>query len=182
MLPSPDTYNDIARAIQLALAPVFLLTGIAGLLNVMAGRLARIIDRGRTLTESESGGDLSEPEHLALELQRLERRRHFTSVAITACTFSALLVCVGIPALFLEGMLDAPLNWLIGALFTAAMLALVVGLAYFLREVHLATKKRAYSNVGGQVIPRTPSIPSRLHSRPGVNAGAGGTPRKRNPR
>jgi hypothetical protein len=45
-------FDDVARAIQLALAPVFLLTGIAGLLNVMAGRLARIIDRGRYLTET----------------------------------------------------------------------------------------------------------------------------------
>jgi len=50
MAPAPDSFNDIARAIQLALAPVFLLTGIAGMLNAMAGRLSRIIV-GRALTE-----------------------------------------------------------------------------------------------------------------------------------
>ncbi|MEP6793263.1 MAG: DUF2721 domain-containing protein, partial [Saprospiraceae bacterium] len=46
-----ETINDISGAIQLALGPVFLLTGIAGMLNVMSGRLSRIIDRGRTLME-----------------------------------------------------------------------------------------------------------------------------------
>jgi hypothetical protein len=138
MAPTPDNFNDIAKAIQLALAPVFLLTGISGMLNVMAGRLSRIIDRGRALTEGRSEVPPSEHVSLKLERQTLERRRHLTSIAITSCTISALLVCMVIAVLFLEVMLGAPLIWLIGVLFTAAMLALVVGLAYFLREVHLA--------------------------------------------
>jgi Protein of unknown function (DUF2721) len=138
MAPVPDNFNDIARAIQLALAPVFLLTGIAGMLNVMTGRLARIIDRGRTLTEGQSSTAASERDSIGLRLQNLERRRHLTSVAITSFTIAALVVCVVIATLFVEVMLGAPLKWLIGALFTTAMLALVVGLAFFLREVHLA--------------------------------------------
>lgn len=140
MAPSPDNLNDIAKAIQLALAPVFLLTGIAGMLNVMAGRLSRIIDRGRALTEGQS--DLMTPGHdsIVQEHQSLDRRRHFTSIAITASTISALLVCMVIATLFLEVMLDAPLKWLVGALFTAAMLALVVGLTFFLREVQLSMR------------------------------------------
>ena len=137
MTPTPDSFNDIGRAIQLALAPVFLLTGIAGILNVMAGRLARIIDRGRALTEGQSGTS-SEQDSVVIEQQSLEQRRHFTSIAITACTIAALLVCVVIAALFLEVMLNAPFKWVIGTLFAAAMLALVIGLAFFLREVHLA--------------------------------------------
>jgi uncharacterized protein DUF2721 len=138
MAATPAAFDDIARAIQLALAPVFLLTGIAGMLNVMAGRLSRIIDRGRALTERRTA--LTPPEQDALDREQrcLERRRHFTSVAITACTIAALLVCTVIAALFVEVLLTAPLRWLIGILFTGAMLALVVGLAFFLREVHLA--------------------------------------------
>jgi hypothetical protein len=132
--------GDVAHAIQLALAPVFLLTGIAGILNVMAGRLARIIDRGRQLTEHPMSMELQQGERVQVELQSLERRRHLASAAITACTFSALLVCTVIVALFLEVMLQAELKWVLGLLFTGATLALVVGLAYFLREVHLATR------------------------------------------
>lgn len=135
---NPDHFTDVTKAIQLALGPVFLLTGIAGMLNVMAGRLSRIIDRGRALTER-----LATPTQapaLERELHLLETRRHFTSVAITACTVAALLVCLVIATLFLEAMLDAPLKWLVGSLFMASTLALVVGLAFFLREVHLATQ------------------------------------------
>lgn len=136
MIAAPDSLIDVSKAIQLALAPVFLLTGIAGILNVIATRLARIIDRGRALTE----GRVTQPDRskLAFELNNLEHRRHFASVAITACTIAALLLCMVIGTLFLEVMLDAPLKWLVGALFAASTLGLVVGLAYFLREVHLA--------------------------------------------
>jgi len=140
MTPSPDSFHDVARAIQLALAPVFLLTGIAGLLGVMAGRLARIIDRGRALTERRSELRDALPDSVAFEQQTLDQRRHLTSHAITSCTVAALLVCMVIVVLFLEVMFEVPLNWVIGALFSAAMLALVVGLTFFLREVHLATQ------------------------------------------
>lgn len=136
----PDGITDVAKAIQLALAPVFLLTGVAGLLNVMTGRLSRIIDRGRVLTEET--GSARRREDVEREVQSLETRRHFTSVAITACTMAALLLCVVIVAMFVEVLLGAPLRWAIAVLFSAATLVLVVGLAYFLREVHLATKSR----------------------------------------
>ncbi|HTF84232.1 MAG TPA: DUF2721 domain-containing protein [Cellvibrio sp.] len=133
-------FGDIAHAIQLALAPVFLLTGIAGLLNVMAGRLARIIDRGRNLTEQELPPHLNNPELLNKELGRLERRRHYASSAITACTCSALLVCMVVAVIFLQVLLQVEFRWVISALFTASTLTLIVGLGYFLREVHLATR------------------------------------------
>lgn len=140
MISTPDSLDSIAWAIQLALAPVFLLTGIAGMLNVMTNRLSRIIDRGRALTEGHNAHTPAQQVPVNLELQILERRTHLTSVAITASTIAALLVCIVIAALFIEVLLDAHLKWFIGALFTVAMLVLVVGLAFFLREVHLAMK------------------------------------------
>jgi len=133
-----DAITEVARAIPLALAPAFLLTAVAGLLNVMASRLARIIDRGRELTERRDGLPPAVLESAGPELRALEQRRRCTSRAITACTVAALLLCMVIAALFLEAMFAAPLDWLIGALFTASTFALVIGLALFLREVHLA--------------------------------------------
>ena len=135
----PDTINNIADAIQLALGPVFLLTGIAGLLNVMSGRLSRIIDRGRSMKEKPEVIASYDEAAVKSELNMLERRRHITSLAITMCTVAALMVCLVIMSLFLEVMFSIPLNWLIGALFVLATLSLVVGLTYFLREVHLST-------------------------------------------
>ena len=141
MWPTPDNFPDVARAIQLALAPVFLLTGIAGLLNVMSTRLSRIIDRGRVLTENRAAST-QELEILTRQVRVLERRRHFTSIAITACTIAALLLCLVVATLFVEGMFGVPLGALVGVLFMGSTFALVIGLAYFLREVHLATQLR----------------------------------------
>jgi hypothetical protein len=138
MIESGMNITDIDHAIQLALAPVFLLTGIAGLLNVMTGRLARIIDRGRQFAEGKvrmiAGADT-----LRVELLNLERRRRLASWAINSCTFAALLVCMVIASMFAEVLFRLPLQWLSGFLFISSTLALTVGLASFLREVHLAT-------------------------------------------
>jgi len=136
---STDVISEISRAIQLALGPVFLLTGIAGMLNVMSGRLSRIIDRGRSLTEKPDVIATYDQNDIHSELLMLERRRHITSRAITMFTIAALLVCLVIVTLFLEAMFFVHLNWIIGVLFILSTLGLVVGLGYFLREVHLAS-------------------------------------------
>lgn len=138
MSPNPEAISDISKAIQLALGPVFLLTGIAGMLNVMSGRLTRIIDRGRFLTENPQSKELLTAENMELQLKMMERRRRFTSIAITMCTVAALSVCLVIVTMFMEVMFGLKLNRVIGYLFMFSVLSLVVGLAYFLREVHLA--------------------------------------------
>jgi hypothetical protein len=55
------------------------------------------------------------------------------------------LVCIDITALFLDEMLGVAIAWLVAVLFTAAILALVVGLSFFLREVHLASQTIRFS-------------------------------------
>ena len=135
-----ESINDVAHAIQLALAPVFLLTGIAGVLNVMTHRLARIIDRSRYLEESWNTFADDSREAVQRELLGLERRRRLASWAINASTAAALLVCLVIAALFAEALTGLPLQWLAGVLFTGSTLSLVGGLTLFLREVHLATR------------------------------------------
>jgi hypothetical protein len=131
--------TDTARAIQLALAPTFLLTSIAGILNVLSGRLSRIVDRGRYLSESPQSSITLPMFARVNELGTLERRRRLVGVAITACTLAALLICLVIVMLFVEALLELPVKWLEGLLFACASVALVVGLTYFLREVHFAT-------------------------------------------
>ncbi|MBV9891227.1 MAG: DUF2721 domain-containing protein [Rhizobacter sp.] len=83
---------DIAKAIQLSLAPAFLLTGMGALLNVITGRLARTMDRGRTLAEDQAGWSRAHAAAVSLERRGLEPRRQMASVAITAVTIAALLI------------------------------------------------------------------------------------------
>lgn len=138
-MPIDQGLPVIAHAIQLAIAPVFLLTGIAGLLGVMANRLARVIDRARMFEQSWRGLDQPAREAARIELASLERRRRLASWAINFCTAAALLVCLVIVSLFIEEFMTVNLRWLAGGLFVLAMLAVVGGLASFLREVYLAT-------------------------------------------
>ena len=101
-MPTIPGTGVIAHAIQLAIAPVFLLTGIAGLLNVMAARLARVIDRTRSFEEMWAGLDTKARAAARVELGSLERRRRACSWSINYCTTAALLICVVIVALFVE--------------------------------------------------------------------------------
>lgn len=139
MTPTDPDVSVIAHAIQLAVAPVFLLTGIASLLNVMATRLARIIDRARWLDQRWPALDRPARDRARLELGSLERRRRLTSRAINFSTAAALLVCLVVVVLFAEALFGIRLRGLTGVLFIATMLSLIGGLACFLGEVWLAT-------------------------------------------
>lgn len=130
----------IAHAIQLAIAPVFLLTGIAGLLGVMANRLARVIDRARFFEQTWTQLDEQARAAARVEIGDLEHRRHLASWSINFCTGAALLVCLVIVTLFVEEFFSTNLKWLAGGLFVVAMIGLIGGLFSFLREVYLATR------------------------------------------
>src|SRR5437868_5929666 len=131
--------SGIAHVIQLAIAPVFLLTGIAGLLGVMTNRLARVIDRARGLETRLSGMDKVAAAQAREDLAVFVRRARLASWAINFCTSAALLICTDIVTLFVDAFVGTQLRWLVGVLFTATMLALIGGLICFLREVYLAT-------------------------------------------
>jgi len=138
-MQGPEGVLFVQQAIQLSVAPVFLLTGIAGLLGVMANRLARIIDRARAV--GRGWGSLDDTALIAArrEITQLERRRHLASWAINCCTGAALLVCTVIVTLFIEELLGTNLKWLAGFQFIAAMLSVIAGLSCFLAEVYIGT-------------------------------------------
>lgn len=130
----------ISHAIQLAIAPVFLLTGIAGLLSVMANRLARVVDRTRFVEQSWSQLDERARALACTEMDHLGRRRRLASWAINFCTAGALLVCLVIVTLFVDDLFLTDLRLVVGVLFVCALTALIGGLTCFLREVYLATQ------------------------------------------
>jgi hypothetical protein len=139
LMPIDPSSGVVSHAIQLAIAPVFLLTGIAGLLGVMANRLSRVIDRARYFEQHWSDLDGAARVGYRLELHNLERRRRVCSWSINFCTTAALLICLVIVSLFVDAFFETSLRWLAGSLFVGAMLAVICGLVCFLREVYLAT-------------------------------------------
>jgi len=125
---------EVASAIQLAVAPAFLLTAIAATLTVMTNRLARIIDRFRVLNEDQSG--LSNDDLIELNLLRL--RAKWTHWAIALTTLSALLNCIVIASIFIRTEIQFNFDQFIAFLFIAAMSVLILGFVSFTREVTLS--------------------------------------------
>jgi hypothetical protein len=133
--------GNIGQIIQLAIAPVFLLTGVGTNLTVLTNRLARIIDRSRVIEDviNTQGASGLTP-HMRIELDELYQRSHLINRAITFSSTCALVVCLVIAALFLGDALDLHLDKIIAALFVAAVFALIGSFIYFLREIFVATK------------------------------------------
>lgn len=132
--------SSIAHVIQLAIAPVFLLTGIASFLGVLTNRLGRIIDRARMLEGHFPSVTGEHRAAIGTDLRMLSRRATHVNRAISLFTTSALLVCMMIALLFISQIFSTAVSQIISALFVLSMLALIVGLVSFLREVHLATQ------------------------------------------
>lgn len=138
MQDATPVISDIVHVIQLSVAPVFLLTGVATLLNVLTNRLARIIDRGRVLEQAFLGANDGETHEMRIELAVLSRRAKVVNVAISLGTSSALLVCVVIATLFLGAYFAIDVRGAVAALFVLATVSLIGSLITFLREILLA--------------------------------------------
>ena len=130
--------TNIAHVIQLAVAPVFLLTGVGAILSVLVNRLGRVVDRFRILESVVHAATEAASASIQVEMDVLAQRARMVHWAIGFCTSSALLVCMVIATLFVGSITGIETPGIIATLFIAAMLALVVGLLCFLREIALA--------------------------------------------
>ncbi|NCB14104.1 MAG: DUF2721 domain-containing protein [Erysipelotrichia bacterium] len=143
--------NIVSQLIQLSVAPVFLLAGVAGLLNVFTGRLSRIIDKVDKLDKYEEENLLKDEKSILKIAQRrkfLTMRMKNTNLAILFCTSTGLLIAMVIVTMFLSAIFDFKDFLFIAVLFILAMICLVISLFLFLREIFYTTsfinKKQSY--------------------------------------
>lgn len=139
MLTMP-AISTIAQTIQLSVAPVFLLAGIGAVLNMLAGRLARVVDRSRALERLHPQSTGSEHERHVEELRIIDRRISIISLALALCVSSAILVCVVVAALFVAELANLAIgSWVAGG-FVLSMILLTAGLVAFLIETRIAVR------------------------------------------
>jgi hypothetical protein len=129
---------EIAGVIQLAVAPVFLLTAIGTVIAALNIRLGRAVDRRRDLEERLPSMPAAEVDSARQELDVIARRIRYVYLAILCAVTSGLFVCLLIAGAFLGAFVRADLSYTIGAMFIFAMVALIAGLLLFLREIFLA--------------------------------------------
>lgn len=132
--------GTVADVVRIAVAPVFLLSGIASFVNVCTSRLSRIVDRSRNLEPRLLASHGDEHDRLLGELHVLDRRMKLVSWAITLSVLSAVLICTVVILLFSASLTRLHFATAIALLFIGSMIAIGVGFAIFLIETQVGSR------------------------------------------
>ena len=132
--------SAIAQTIQLSVTPVFLLVATGSLLNVIAGRLARVVDRSRVLMERWPDTEGVDHDRIVAELRVADRRMAVINNSILAAVAGGIVVCLLVALLFTQAFTGANLAVAASWAFAVAMLLLLISLILFLIEVRLAIR------------------------------------------
>ena len=129
----------VLRAVELSLAPAFLLVGIGSIMNVMMARIIWIAGRIERLAESDpKNSKVSCDVAHASEVEWLRKRRSLVRVAIKFSTAAAVVISFVIAILFVSAYVEPKIGTLVAVLWVITVALLITGLIYFLRETLLA--------------------------------------------
>jgi hypothetical protein len=137
----PDfSVSTVAEIVRLALAPVFLLSGIGAFLNVCVSRLSRIVDRSREIEPLLLASRGPEHDRWLGELAVLDRRMSLVSWATGLSVSSGVLTCLVVALLFGATLTELHLGTAIALLFIASMMTIAAGFAVFLFETRVGAR------------------------------------------
>tara|TARA_R110000782_G_scaffold268047_2_gene364045 strand:+ start:28257 stop:28727 length:471 start_codon:yes stop_codon:yes gene_type:complete len=140
MTPALPHISHVAQSIQLSVAPVFLLAGIGGFLNVCAGRLARVVDRARVVEMLVMAARGEEHDRYLREIRALDRRIQIVNNCISLAVLSACLICLVVIMLFANQAFSNRLDSLIASLFIASMVSVGIAFALFIIETRIGSQ------------------------------------------
>jgi hypothetical protein len=129
---------EITNVIQLAVAPVFMLTAVGTILAALNIRLGRAVDRRRVLEQGLASLAPGQAADAHAELLQIARRIRYVYLSIVCSVLSGLFVCLLIAGAFLGAFVAADLTRMVAALFVLAVASLTASLLLFLREIFLA--------------------------------------------
>jgi hypothetical protein len=132
--------STVAATIQTAIAPVFLLAGVGALLNVMVGRMARVVDRARKIEQLHPVSTGKEHERHVWELRLIRRRLAIINTAIALCVGSGVMICMVVALLFVAELVHLDIGGVVAVAFILSMLLLTAGLLSFLFEIRLSIR------------------------------------------
>jgi len=131
----------IVQTIQLALAPVFVLVAIGNMLNMMASRLSRVVDRTREMQAAYMQTKGEEHDASVRELRMLARRTQLIGRAQLMMVLSAITIGLTVVLIFSGEFLDAATGPVLAISFAAAIALLLAGLVLFLMETRVASEQ-----------------------------------------
>jgi Protein of unknown function (DUF2721) len=131
----------IAQTIQLALAPVFVLVAIGNILNLLSGRLGRVVDRSRDLQGQHTATEGMDHDMVVTEIRMIDRRISLITRAIRLLVLSGLAIGTTVAILFLEELVATDLQVVAAGFFLVAIALLMWALVMILRETQIAAKQ-----------------------------------------
>jgi hypothetical protein len=138
-------FSPLTEAIQLAVAPVFLLTGVAGMLNALGTRLARVIDRARhlqSISERLEAGKLQKRAQIDDELRSLQVRGRVINWATALMVVCAVLIGLTVMELFYSAGMAGRLQlskW-VSVTFLGGFGAFITACLLYLAEILIASQ------------------------------------------
>jgi hypothetical protein len=132
--------STVAATIQVSIAPVFLLAGIGSVLNVLVGRMARVVDRARQIEKLHPVSTGPEHDRHVWELRLIDRRLAVINTAIALCVCSAVAICLVVALMFVAELVHLNIGGWVAVAFIASMLFLTAGLLAFMLEIRLSMR------------------------------------------
>lgn len=136
-------WSPLTEAIQLAIAPVFLLTGVAGMLNALGTRLARVIDRARALEEKLEKLDIADARtKLKDEIGSLALRGRIINWSTAMMVICALLIGLTVIELFYSAGITGRLqlsSW-VSITFLTGLVCFILACVLYLAEILVASR------------------------------------------
>lgn len=139
-MPYSPAVSTIADAIQASLSPVFMLAGIGALLNVLAGRLSRVVDRARLLEARHPDWGEVERARYVRELRLADRRMTIINAALFMAVSSAVMTCLVVAMLFIAVLARFHIGQYVAGGFVLAMALLIMSLVAFMIEVRVSLR------------------------------------------
>jgi hypothetical protein len=131
-----SSIHDLIPALETAISPVILISGVGLLLLTMTNRLGRIIDRSRALSSDLSTLSVERRGRVNKELDILWSRARLIRIAIILASLSSLFASILVILLFLIPLFHWDMPLLITALFIICMVSLIASLIVFILEVN----------------------------------------------
>ena len=143
--------DAITNNIQLALAPVFLLTAVATLLNAISARLARSVDRMRAIQKIIHSGDPisdSTRQHFIVEANEAKMRGRLCTAAIFFDVLSGIFISLTVLELFFfqTGAVRALQTTYVIWTFVLGLLSFMTSLSIILGEVVFAYRSAGWDS------------------------------------
>jgi Protein of unknown function (DUF2721) len=130
--------TSLLPVIQLAITPVILISGMGALMITLTNRMARIVDRTRSLAGQVGQASGDDRRHLESQLDIMWQRAQLIRRAVTFNGLSMLVACFLVVAIFGGAMLGRDLGPVMLVLFAASIFLLIASLVAFLRDINVS--------------------------------------------